>query len=73
MDGTARESLMTQIRKSRGESLAIVAAAVDTTPGNLSRVERGEQPPKRELARALYRYYGGAVPLGLCYDPLFNE
>jgi transcriptional regulator with XRE-family HTH domain len=69
----ARESLMRQIRKSRGLSLAVVAAEVRTDPGNLSRVENGEQPPKRDLARSLYRYYGGAVPLGQCYDPTFCE
>lgn len=73
MESRPRKSLMTQIRESRGESLAIVAAKVDTTAGNLSRVERGEQPPKRQLARALYHYYGGAVPLGLCYDPMFTD
>lgn len=63
---------MVQQRKSRGVSLAVVAEVVGTNPANLSRVERGEQTPKPELARALYRYYGGTVPLGLIYDPHFD-
>lgn len=67
------DSLMTQIRKSRGLSLATVAEAVGTNAGNLSRIESGAQPPKRELARKLFTYYGGAVPLALIYDPDFAE
>ncbi len=66
-------ALMTEIRKSRGLSLAAVAEQVGTDAGNLSRIERGEQPPKRDLARALHGYYGGAVPLAECYDPLYVE
>jgi hypothetical protein len=61
--------LMTQIRKSRGLSLGKVAAAVECDPGNLSRVERGDQPPKRELVRKLWSYYGGAVPYAAIADP----
>ena len=73
MEKTTRDPLMTQLRKSRGLSLAEVALKVGTDDGNLSRVERGVQAPKRELARALFRFYGGAVPLGACYDPTFEE
>lgn len=62
---------MTQIRKSRGLSLAAVAEKVGTDAGNLSRVEKGEQVPKRELARALFEFYGGAVPLASIYDPAY--
>lgn len=65
-------TLLTQIRKSRGLSLDVVADAVGTDPTNLSRVEKGAQVPKRELARALFSYYGGAVPLGAIYDPQFE-
>lgn len=61
--------LMTQIRKSRGLSLGKVAAAIECDPGNLSRVERGDQPPKRELVRKLWEYYGGAVPYPAIADP----
>lgn len=66
-------SLMTQIRKSRGLALDVVAAKVLTDPTNLSRVEKGQQMPKRELARALFKFYGGSVPLGAIYDPEFHE
>jgi len=68
MPEAARDSLLTQIRKSRGLSLDDVAAKVGTTAGTLSRVERGEQTPKRDLARALFDFFGGAVPLGAVYD-----
>lgn len=62
---------MTQIRKSRGLSLQEVARVVGTDQANLSRVEKGTQIPKRPLARALFKFYDGAVPLGAIYDPEF--
>lgn len=64
---------MTQTRKSRGLSLEEVAAAIGTDQTNLSRIERGRQVPKRELARALFAFYGGTVPLGSIYDPEFGD
>lgn len=70
MSDPTRESLMTQIRKSRGLSLAAVAEAVGTDAGNLSRIEKGAQPPKREMARRIFDFYGGAVPLAAIHDPL---
>lgn len=65
------DSLMTQTRKSRGLSLEKVAAAVETDQANLSRVEKGKQVPKRDLARRLFQFYGGSVPLAAIYDPQF--
>lgn len=65
-------SLLTQTRKSRGLPLDQVAKAVGTDPTNLSRVEKGTQVPKRELARALFHFYDGRVPLGAIYDPEFH-
>jgi transcriptional regulator with XRE-family HTH domain len=64
-------SVLTQTRKSRGLSLAAVAKAVGTDPTNLLRVEQGKQVPKRSLARAIFKFYGGAVELGAIYDPEF--
>jgi len=64
-----RSTLLTQTRKSRGLSLDQVASEVQTDPTNLSRVEKGSQMPKRELARKLFEFYAGAVPLGAIYDP----
>lgn len=65
----SRSTLLIQTRKSRGLSLDTVAKEVGTDPTNLSRVEKGQQCPKRELARALFGFYDGAVPLGAIYDP----
>lgn len=62
---------MTQTRKSRGLSLEQVASSVGTDQANLWRLEKGEQVPKRDLARRLFRFYGGSVPLGAIYDPQF--
>jgi hypothetical protein len=56
-----KDSLMTQIRKSRGLSLAVVAEKVGTDAG------------KRELARSLFQFYGGAVPLASIYDPAYEQ
>lgn len=66
-----KESLLTQMRKSRGLSLAQLAKEVGTDQSSLSRVERGLQIPNREVARNLYRFYDGSVTLGHCYDPEF--
>lgn len=68
-----KPTLLTQIRKSRGLSLDQVAEIVGTDPTNLSRVEKGAQVPKRELARALFEFYDGAVPLGTIYDPTYSQ
>lgn len=62
---------MTEIRKDKRLSLEAVAKIVGTDQANLSRIEKGQQTPKRELARALYRFYGGEVPLDVIYDPEF--
>lgn len=64
---------MTQIRKSRNLSLEQVAEQVGTDQANLSRVEKGRQIPKRELARKLFEFYAGSVPLAAIYDPDFYE
>ena len=62
---------MTQLRKGRGLSLEEVARAVGTDQANLSRIEKGQQIPKRPLARSLHAYYGGAIPIVAIYDPEF--
>jgi transcriptional regulator with XRE-family HTH domain len=67
----SEESLMTQMRKARKLSLEQVAESVGTDQANLSRVEKGRQVPKRPLARALWEFYGGRVPLAAIYDPEF--
>lgn len=64
---------MTQTRKSRGMSLEQVAKRVGTDQANLSRVEKGRQVPKRELARRIFQFYGGSVPLAAIYDPEYHR
>jgi transcriptional regulator with XRE-family HTH domain len=46
------------LRTSRGLLLKDVAEAVQTDPGNLSRIEYGKQYPGHSLARRIARYYG---------------
>lgn len=65
------DNLLTQTRKSRGLSLEQVATEVGTDQANLWRLEQGKQVPKRDLARRLFAFYGGTVPLGAIYDPQF--
>lgn len=48
-------------RERRGLTLKAVAHAVSMDQGNLSRVERGEQLPSKELIEALCKYFDGAV------------
>lgn len=62
-------TILVQTRKSRGLSIDQVAAEVGLDPTNLSRIERGVQSPRRDLARKLFEFYGGAVTLGQIYDP----
>ncbi len=51
--------------------MAEVAEVVGTDQANLYRIEKGTQVPKRTLARALHKYYGGAIHIGAIYDPEF--
>lgn len=60
-------------RLARGFKQKDVADHLGTNPANLLRIESGNQTPKRELARELYDFYDGAVPLGACYDPRFAK
>lgn len=50
-------------------TLEEVAAAVGTSAPTLGKVEKGEKSVKKELARSIYSYYKGAVPLLAIYDP----
>jgi len=65
------DTLLTQTRKSRKLSLEHVAKRVGTDQGNLARIEKGQQTPKKDLARRLFAFYEGAVPLAAIYDPEF--
>lgn len=48
-------------RERRGLTLKQVADAVSMDPGNLSRVERGDQMPSKELVAALVKFFGNLV------------
>ena len=71
--GTKLETRLKSERVARGYSQKDVARAVGTNPSNLLRLERGIQVPKPELARAIYEFYGGAVPLCAIYDPVYTR
>lgn len=45
------------LRKARGLTLKEVADEIGTDPGNLSRIERGVQPPGIALAKSLASFY----------------
>jgi len=59
------------LRKQHKRKVAQIATAVGCHPQNYLRVERGDQVPKRELARAIYEYWRGDVTLGEVYDPIY--
>lgn len=44
-------------REARKLTLKAAALAVDTDPGNLSRIERGAQSPSLELAQRIAAFY----------------
>jgi len=60
-------------RIARGLRQKDVAKACGTNPANLLRIEQGKQVAKAPLARALFEYYGGAIPLGAIYDPAYSR
>lgn len=78
MDATTKTTPAAEVtrlraeRMRRGLSVREVAKAVGYDSSNLSRLELGQQTPPRNVARALYRYYGGRVTLGAIYDPTFT-
>lgn len=56
-------------REERNLSVTDLCAKLGTHPQNYYRIERGEQIPKRELARAIHKFFGGSVSLSEIYDP----
>jgi transcriptional regulator with XRE-family HTH domain len=73
LSGMRKPKTLREARLAKKETLASVAEAVETDVGNLSRIERGEQIPQRELARRLFEHFEGIVPLGIIYDPEHRE
>lgn len=64
-------NLLRAARRSSGKTADEICKATGCTRPTLYRVEAGEVTPKRPLARALFRLYGGSVPLAHIYDPEF--
>ena len=56
-------------REAAGISVIEFSQAIGTHPKNYYRIERGEQVPKRELARAIYEYFDGELSFVEIYDP----
>lgn len=55
------QTSLRQIRVFRGLNIQDVAKAVDCDPGNLSRIERGQQQPNLDLAERLSKFYNGEI------------
>ncbi|STR51223.1 Helix-turn-helix [Klebsiella oxytoca] len=55
------QSLLRYLRKSQGMTLSHVAAAVDIDPGNLSRIERGQQVASTDIAEKLVNFFSGQI------------
>ena len=60
---------MARARKNAGISVSDFAREIGTHPQNYYRIERGEQVPKRELARAIFEYFEGDLTFVEIYDP----
>lgn len=56
-------------RDAMGLSVRRVAEILELDISGLVRIERGESLPKRDTAGAIFDFYGGAIPLGMVYDP----
>lgn len=56
-------------REKRKLSVTELCKQLGTHPQNYYRIERGEQVPKRDLARDIHRFFRGSVSLSEIYDP----
>lgn len=54
-------SPLRRARTSRSKTLAEVGREVGIDPGNLSRIERGEQMPSKEVLAAIVEYFTGEI------------
>ena len=64
-------SLLRRARDDSGKTAEEICQAVGCTRPTLYRVEKGEAQPKPKLARRLFTFYSGKVPLSHVYDPEF--
>lgn len=68
---TGAEHPITSARKAYGLSTNQLGELLDMPGASLWRIERGLNVPRREVARALYEFFSGALPLGAIYDGPF--
>lgn len=55
------KSPLRQVREAQGQTIVEVCRAVNTDPGNLSRIENDKQRASTELAEKLAKHFAGAV------------
>jgi len=55
------KSPLRQIRERKSQTIVEVSRAVQTDPGNLSRIENGKQKASTEMAEKLSQYFGGEI------------
>ena len=67
------KSILQQAREIMNLSLQNLADEVESTIASLSRIERAQQLPNRNIARRLHSFYGGVIDLGEIYDPTFEQ
>lgn len=60
-------------REKRKLSVTDLSAELGVHPQNFYRIERGEQVPKRELARAIYEFFDGELSYMEIVDPSYAE
>ena len=56
-------------REKRKLSVTDLCKVISVHPQNYYRIERGEQMPKRQLARDIHKFFKGRVSLAEIYDP----
>ena len=59
-------------RERRNIGLRAAADDLGVNKATLSKIERGLMKPGTSLARQIFTYYRGRVPLGAIYDPVFD-
>ena len=64
-------SLLRVARNESGKTAEEICQTVGCSRQTLYRAEKGESAPKPPLARRLFTFYSGRVPLAHVYDPEF--
>lgn len=68
------KSPLRQARERAGQTIVEVGRAVETDPGNLSRIENGKQKASTDLAEKLSKHFSGEVSeMEILYPERFAE